>query len=141
MPYIERKHDGHRFLVPVHVLAPSPSLDLEGVSGQALVDTGSTVSGVTSAVADRLGLPRLGKRPLASAHGEGQSERCPFRLALPDEESTTPTFPFVFDDVIGMELGNHFNFDALLGMDILRQCDLRIERSGRCRLWFGPQRA
>jgi len=137
LPFIERVHDGRRLLVPVHILPPSPSSDLFGISGRALVDTGSTISGASSAFVDRLDLRRLGKRPLASAHGEGQSERVALRLALPDESSPAPAFPFVFDEVIGIELGNAFSFDALIGMDVLRQCDLHMERSGRCRLLFG----
>ncbi|HEY0311819.1 MAG TPA: hypothetical protein VGC56_04930 [Allosphingosinicella sp.] len=51
--------------------------------------------------------------------------------------SGAPAFPFVFDEVIGIELTNAFEFDALIGMDILRQCDLELWRSGRCRLAFG----
>jgi hypothetical protein len=48
-----------------------------------------------------------------------------------------PAFPYVFDEVIGFELTNSFQFDALLGMDILSQCDLRLDRDGGCRLSFG----
>jgi len=48
-----------------------------------------------------------------------------------------PSFPFVFDDVEGFELREGFQPDALLGMDILRQCDFSISRSGKCRLTFG----
>jgi hypothetical protein len=43
----------------------------------------------------------------------------------------------VFEEVIGIELTNAFEFDALLGMDILGLCDLQIGRDRRCRLSFG----
>jgi len=48
-----------------------------------------------------------------------------------------PSIPFVFDDVIGFELAETFQFDALLGMDLLRQCDFTTYRQGACRLVFG----
>lgn len=137
MPSIDWRHDGRRLIIPVLILAPAPSTDFSGVDGVALVDTGSTTSGVTSRVIDKLRLHRLGKRPLASAQGEGQSERCAFRIGLTPDEDATPAFPFVFEDVIGFELANSFTFAALIGMDILRQCDLSIDRSGGCSLRFG----
>jgi len=48
-----------------------------------------------------------------------------------------PDYPFLFEEVIGIELTNTFDFDALLGMDILRQCDFSMNRDGRCSLRFG----
>ena len=120
------------------MLAPEPVTDLTGVDGTALVDTGSTISGVPGRVIEQLRLDRLGKRPLGSAQGEGQAERCGFRLGLfATDAETAPGFPFVFDAVVGFELADSFAYDALIGMDILRQCDLQMDRSGRCRLLFG----
>ena len=88
--------------------------------------------------AEALGLQRLGKRPLSSAQGLGQVERYAFRVGLePDQVDSGPIFPFVFDEVIGIELTNAFEFDALIGMDILRQCDFTMSRNGMCRLQFG----
>jgi hypothetical protein len=75
---------------------------------------------------------------LSSAQGEGQAERYLFRVGLaPSAEEDVPNFPYVFDEVMGFELTNSFQFDALLGMDILSQCDLELRRGGRCRLAFG----
>jgi hypothetical protein len=51
--------------------------------------------------------------------------------------ATSNTFPFVFEEVIGIELTNAFEFNALIGMDILAQCDFRSARDGRCSLTFG----
>lgn len=56
---------------------------------------------------------------------------------MPSADQSAPTFPYVFDEVIGFELTNSFQFEALLGMDILSQCDLELRREGRCRLGFG----
>jgi gag-polyprotein putative aspartyl protease len=121
---------------PVVILAPTPSTDLTGYEGVALVDTGSTTSGISPRVARQLALPKRGKRPLGSAQGEGQAERYLFRIGV-HPPSAQPSFPFLFEDVIGLELAETFQFDALLGMDLLRQCDFAIDRGGSCRLVFG----
>jgi len=132
---IEWQREPRRILLPCLILAPFPETDLTGVEARALVDTGSSVSGVASKLAERIGLVGLGKRPLKSAQGEGQVERYAFRLGLhPDGENG---FPFIFDEVIGIELTNAFEFNALIGMDILGQCDMTLERNGQCRICFG----
>lgn len=48
-----------------------------------------------------------------------------------------PAFPFVFEGVSGFELAETFQLDALLGMDVLGQCDFSMDRAGLCRLQFG----
>ena len=133
---IEWRHDGRRILLPVLILAPTPSTDLTGFEGTALVDTGSTTSGLTPHVARSLALTKRGKRPLGSAQGEGQAERYLFRVGV-RPSNQAPAFPYVFEDIVGFELAESFQFDALLGMDVLRQCDLTIFRTGRCDLVFG----
>lgn len=133
---IEWQHDGRRILLPVVVLRPTPSADLTGHEGIALVDTGSTTSGITPRVANGLDLRKRGKRPIGSAQGEGQAERYLFRIGV-RPMSPGPAFPFVFDDVIGFELSDAFQFDALIGMDVLNRCDFAISRRGGCALTFG----
>jgi len=133
---IDWRQDGRRIVLPILILRPDPSLELSGFEAQALIDTGSTTSGITPRVAESLGLPKRGKRPLGSAQGEGQAERYLFRVAI-RIPATAPSFPFVFDDVSGFELAPSFSLDALLGMDILRQCDFSIHRRGLCTLQFG----
>jgi predicted aspartyl protease len=138
MSAIEWRSDRRRLLIPVAILAPAPANDLTSVAARALVDTGSTTTGITKRIAEQLGLLGRGKRPLSSAQGEGQAERYLFRIGLmPIGEEGVPAFPYIFDEVIGFELTNSFQFDALLGMDILCQCDLELYRDGRCRLRFG----
>jgi hypothetical protein len=139
MSAIEWFREPRRILLPILVLAPFPVTDLTGIAGTALIDTGSSASGVSAAVAEALGLAKRGKRPLRSAQGEGQIERYAFGLGLETGSARggTPAFPFVFDEVVGIELTNVFEFDALIGMDLLRQCDFTMERTGRCRLSFG----
>jgi len=139
MSAIEWKREQRRILLPVLILAPYPAANLTGDQTLALIDTGSSVSGVAARLAESLGLAKLGKRPLTSAQGQGQVERYAFRIGLQPGAgpSAVPSFPFVFDDVIGIELTNAFEFGALIGMDILRQCDFETRRDGTCRLAFG----
>lgn len=118
-------------------MPPFPVTDLSGAEALALIDTGSSISGIAARVAKDLGLVRLGKRPLKSAQGEGQVERYAFRLGVQPGVGAKLSFPFVFDEVIGIELTNAFDFTALIGMDILSQCDFSTDRHGRCTLQFG----
>src|SRR3954470_6120411 len=74
---IEWRHHGRRILLPVIILPPTPSTDLTGYQGPALLDTGSTTSGIVPRVARYLALPRRGKRPLGSAQG-GRRANVPF---------------------------------------------------------------
>ena len=84
-----------------------------------------------------MALSGLGKRPLKSAQGEGQVERYAFRVGLESDQASEGAFPFVFEEVIGIELTNAFEFNALIGMDILSQCDFPSRRDGLCSLTFG----
>jgi len=129
-------HDRRRLVIPVLILPPEPTNDLTGVEGTALVDTGSTTSAITPRLARSLDLRPLGKRPLGSAQGLGHAERYLFRLGLKTTDDG-PSFPYVFDEVSGFELSDSFQLEALLGMDILSQCDFVMSRAGHCTLSFG----
>ena len=137
MSVIEWRREPRRILLPVLVLAPYPVTNLIGEEAKALIDTGSSVSGISQRIAEALRLQPLGKRPLKSAQGEGQAERYAFRIGLPAQSEATPLFPFVFDEVIGIELTNAFEFNALIGMDLLHRCDFETRQDGICRLQFG----
>jgi hypothetical protein len=136
---IDWQREPRRILLPALILRPYPITDLGGTEAIALIDTGSSISGISSALAQSLGLVGLGKRPLKSAQGEGQVERYAFRVGIhPSVCDGEPSFPYVFEEVIGIELTNAFEFNALIGMDILGQCDFVSGRSGQCSLSFGP---
>jgi predicted aspartyl protease len=136
---IEWRHDGTRLIVPVIVYPPLTGTTFEGVEGRALIDTGSTTTGVTVRIARQLGLQSIGKRPASTVGGERQIDRYIFRVGLNGRtgDDDVPTFPYVFEEVVGLELLDSFSFDVLLGMDILRQCELLIAPGNRCRLTFG----
>lgn len=133
---IEGTHDGRRIVVPLKILPPLPSTDLTGIDARGLLDTGATTSGIAARIARRLELVSIGKRPLGYARGEMQVDRFIFRIGLqPDGDA--PAFPFMFEEMIGFELSDAFSLDALIGMDILRRCDLSVRRDGRWSLSFG----
>jgi hypothetical protein len=133
---IDFRHDRCRIVLPVLILEPSPSASFDGHHGFGLIDTGSTATGVTRRVAKAIGLVGRGKRPIGSAQGEGHAERYLFRVAL-HGHADSPTLPYAFEDVIGFELVDSFRFDALIGMDIIGQCDLEVRRGGSGALIVG----
>ncbi|OYY70638.1 MAG: hypothetical protein B7Y47_08905 [Sphingomonas sp. 28-63-12] len=136
---IEWRHDGSRLVVPVTVYPPLTGTTFEGVAGNALIDTGSTTTGVTGRIAEELGLQSIGKRLVSTVGGERQIDRYIFRIGLDGRaaDNDAPTFPYIFEDVVGFELLDSFSFDVLLGMDILRQCELLIAPGNRVRQRFG----
>lgn len=136
---IEWRHDGSRLVVPVIVYPPLTGTTFEGVEGKALIDTGATTTGVTAKIAQGLGLQSTGKRLVSTVGGEKHIDRYIFRIGLNGRAAANdpPTFPYIFEEVVGIELLDSFSFDVLLGMDILRQCELLISPGNRCRLTFG----
>jgi hypothetical protein len=72
-----------------------------------------------------------------SAQGLGFGERYLFRIGLRPSNEDASAFPFVFAETMGFELVDGTNLDAVLGMDVLSQCDFEMLRSGTCRLRFG----
>ncbi len=117
-----------------------PVTDFTSYQALALIDTGATTSGITPKVIAALGLTSLGKRPIGSAQGEGQADRYMFRIGLrpPNFDwDDAPNLPYLFDAIMGFGLGSGFKFEVLLGMDILSQCDFRMDRFGNAVLSFG----
>ena len=51
---IEWRHDGSRLVIPVTVYPPLTGTTLAGIEGKALIDTGSTTTGLTGRLADSL---------------------------------------------------------------------------------------
>jgi len=63
-----------------------------------------------------------------------------FRLGLfASETSNTGNspWPYIFAETEGFQIRQTYNFDVLLGMDVLGHCDLSIQRNGSWKLDFG----
>lgn len=59
----------------VDVVVRSPSMD-KGVSVEALVDTGATLTLVPRRIADELQLPLIGKKSVTTAKGVAEFDEC-----------------------------------------------------------------
>lgn len=136
MSQIDWRHDGRRVTLPVKILGAENIADMTSVDATALIDTGATVSGINAEIARSLNLQPVGKRPIMTAHGLAHIEHYLFRVGVYPDGWNAP-YPYIFNEVIGLSLSGTENFSALLGMDILRNCDFSIDRSGNCRLVFG----
>lgn len=125
--------------MPITIYPPLTGTTLRGVEANALVDTGSTTTGITARPAATLGLASIGKRLVATVGGEKHVDRYIFRIGIggTDPDADAPTFPCIFEEIVGFELLDSFTFGALIGMDILRQCELRVGPGDRCRLRVG----
>ena len=91
-------------------------------------------------VVDALDMTPLGKRLVKAAHGEAMSDTFIFRIGLfPDDAQNgrQPALPYIFEAIMGLRFGPSEHFEAIIGMDILSQCDFSITRNRSCRLSFG----
>lgn len=136
MPSLSGRHDGRRILIPVAVLRSDDPADLTFVQGTALLDTGATSSGIGPRIVRELGLRSYAKRPLVVATEERLVDYFLFRLGF-FAKGDQPTLPYIFAETDGFQIRAAGSFDVLLGMDVLKQCDLLLDRSGRWQLDFG----
>ena len=126
-------------LVDVLVFGPDPT-NFDSVRGNALIDTGATVSGIGPRIINELGLHSYGKKPLGSATEERMVEYYLFRLGFPPHSGPNeqPEWPHIFERTDGFSWARPTEFDVILGMDVLLECDLRVNRHGKCQLRYGP---
>jgi hypothetical protein len=127
---------GRRLFVDVQILRPDPPTDLSSVHAVALVDTGSTVSGIGPRIVSELGLTSYGKKRLKSATDERFVSYYLFRAGLLSDAAGT-SLPFIFDKLDGFAWSRAADFEVLFGMDVLLRCDLILSRSGGARLRYG----
>lgn len=112
-------------------------------AAMALLDTGATVSGLGPRVIDQLQLQSHMKKRLLSATEESLVDYYLFRIGvystdqMADLAGSLQQWPFLFDEVEGFSWRRQADFDVIIGMDILSQCDVVIGRSGICTLRFG----
>ena len=143
MRELEFKRRGSRYLLPVAILKPGAPTDLTTFSATALLDTGATISGIGPRAIAALGLRSFGKNRLRSATDEVFVDYFLFRIGfytanqLAGAAESLSDLPFVFDEIDGFSWLRDGDFDVILGMDILSQCDIALSRSGKCRIAFG----
>jgi hypothetical protein len=100
-----------------------PPSDFTHVAAVALVDTGSTVSGIGPRLIAELGLESHQKRRLKSATEERFVPYFLFRLGLwPDGDRSA--LPFIFDGLDGFGRSRSSDFEVILGMDVLGRLNL-----------------
>ena len=113
---------------------------MTSVPARALLDTGATVSGIGPRIVQALGLASHGKKRLKSATEEVFVDYFMFRIGFDVGETgfgDPAQLPFVFEATDGFSWGRSAEFDVILGMDVLRQCDFAKDRAGLCKLRFG----
>lgn len=137
LPSLSGNHDGRRVLVPVAVLGADNPADLTHVKGTALLDTGATASALTPRFVEKLGLISTGKRPIMVATEQRLVDFFVFRIGLFAGSLEQARWPHVFAETEGFQVRQSHNFDVLLGMDVITQCDLVIDRFAKWRLTFG----
>lgn len=142
MSVIKWQHNGRQIFLPIAILRPNAATDITFAQVTALVDTGATTSGISWSAVNQLGSVSHTKKLLRSAHGEDHVPYFIFRIGLfpgvpASDRAQAPLFPFIFPESEGFACTSGSECQAILGMDILRQCDLSIDRNGCCVLAFG----
>jgi predicted aspartyl protease len=143
MRVLEQHIDKRRILLPISVLRPGNAADITSFAATALLDTGATVSGIGPRVIETLNLRSYGKKQLLSATELVFVDYYLFRIGLFDSRQAASDnleasdLPFMFEELDGFSWRRPSDFDVILGMDVIRQCDLAIYRDGRLSLSFG----
>jgi predicted aspartyl protease len=85
---------------------------------RAMVDTGATISGITSRMIDQMGLNPQREDEFTSANGNGLSPIYVFDVVFPGGK--------VFENIEAVEICGDGHSDFLIGMNILSQGDMAI---------------
>lgn len=141
MPSCSGHHDGRKILLPVAVLASADPANIAYFDAIALLDTGATCSAISPPIISALALTSYEKRHLLVATEDRLVDYFQFRIGLFADEkqtfSSAPRLPYIFDDLDGFATRTTSQFDVILGMDVLGQCDFNLSRAGGWTLTFG----
>lgn len=85
------------------------------VAGQALIDTGASISAIDISVAKQLGLQPVGKRKLGCAAGATEADTFPFTIQIVPGGPNLNCMPGVGADIKAQGI------IALIGMDLIGQ--------------------
>lgn len=143
MPELRFRCGRSRYLFPVRILRADSASDMTSFEATALLDTGATVSGIGPSVIEALDLRSHMKKRLLSATEEVFADYYLFRVGfhttrqLERVEQAISEWPYLFPEIEGFSWMRRGDFDIIVGMDILSQCDVAISRQGECCLTFG----
>lgn len=102
---------------------PSP------IPGRGLIDTGSDISAVALPILQRLGIPSL--QPVSTQTFAGSIQVKLSEVSLHVLDARNVGLPwFSQPSLVVMEMIPGFPFDAILGMDVLRTCNLHVDGPG-----------
>jgi hypothetical protein len=102
-------------LLPLIGSRKSGELELDAT---ALIDTGATGSALSDMLARKMSMPVLAKRRVYSVHGIKSVPVYCIDLSLPNGS--------VFKQLKGSEFHKAYDFNLIIGMNILRQGDIAI---------------
>ena len=142
MPSVSGRLENNRIRIKIGIrpfwpgvpLGASPdTVDLTFRQYVALVDTGAQRTCVSERVVQECGLRRRGRVEIASVKSTELHFTYLFYVGFwPDAVNDIPAAVFGIGDAIeGIDAGDSRYFDVLLGMDILSQGSLHLERDGR----------
>lgn len=142
MAEIEWRHEGKRLVLPVAVLPSTVAINSQALDlTEALIDTGATGTGLRPDVANRLGILGRGRRRVLTANGDILVPEYRIRLGFYpgsyEAEALAPPglLPYILDlGLLAHALHEHFPYAMLIGMDVLRHCDLSIRKDRSARL-------
>jgi predicted aspartyl protease len=84
----------------------------------AMIDTGATISGITSRMVKRMGLNSHGEYSFIHAKGKGTSPVYFFDVVFPKNK--------VFENIEAIEINDEHNVDFVIGMNIISQGDMAL---------------
>lgn len=143
MPELSFRRGERRYLFPVRILRADNPADMTSFAATALLDTGATVSGIGSSVIEALDLRSHMKKRLLSATEEAFASYYLFRVGFYTTDQlhrvadSVNEWPYLFAETEGFSWLRKGDFDVIIGMDILSQCDVELSRQGECHISFG----
>jgi len=100
------------------------------IEGKGLIDTASTVSGVSPAIVRQLGLPPVGPPTTTTGIGGAFPVQL-YRVSLHVRDARAPTLLMLTTpSLLVMELPPGPTCDVLIGMNVLKQCKLIMDGPG-----------
>ncbi len=143
MPLIQGRHNGRAAVVPIaiidvakyrgHKFSNAPVLP--GTKPfRALIDTGATSTMISPRVVSSLGLQQVNMRRYNGLGGLFDRPAYLFHVAFYHAVPTAPAainpISICLKEINGGALSDEDTFDVLLGMDVLRTGNLRVDKDG-----------